>query len=170
MFEVYQWPQEMYDGTIATFEMLKRPDTAVVIPVTSEGKIIYLHQEQPGFPPFVSFPSGRMEEGEQPIEAARRELMEETGYEAEEYVFVQTIEPVAKIDWSVFVFIARGCKKTHEQSLDSGERIEVQSASFDEMLDVVRAPHFRGAEMKAWFLEALLDPHKMQELRTLMAP
>ena len=34
MFDVYQWEQEMYDGSTATFEKLTRPDTAQVIPVT----------------------------------------------------------------------------------------------------------------------------------------
>ncbi len=168
IFEVYQWPQELYDGTTATFEMLKRPDTVIIIPITQEGEILYLNQEQPGFPPFLSFPSGRLEEGEEPLEAARRELMEETGYEAADYALVQTIEPVAKIDWCVFVFIARGCRKVNEQDLDPGERIEVLRMSFENMLERVRKPNFRGTEIKAWLLEALPDPQKMKELRQLI--
>lgn len=54
IFDVYQWEQEMFDGTTQTFEKLKRPDTIMVIPVTEDGKIILTEQEQPGKKPFIS--------------------------------------------------------------------------------------------------------------------
>ena len=53
IFDVYQWEQEMYDGTKATFEKLKRPDTVVVFPVLPDGQIILTEQEQPGKKLFV---------------------------------------------------------------------------------------------------------------------
>ena len=40
IFDVYQWEQEMYDGSTHTFEKIIRPDTVLVIPVTEDGKII----------------------------------------------------------------------------------------------------------------------------------
>src|SRR5262249_7028087 len=82
LFDVYQWEQKMFDGTTATFEKLKRHDTVLVIPVTTGKKIIMLEQEQPARPPFISFPGGRLEESENPLQAVHRELMEETGYAA----------------------------------------------------------------------------------------
>jgi len=54
IFSVYQWPQEMYDGTVQTFEKLKRPDTAIVIATTSEGKFLVSKQSQPSRPEFWS--------------------------------------------------------------------------------------------------------------------
>ena len=47
LFDVYQWEQKMFDGSVATFEKLKRPDTVVVFPVLPNGRIILTEQEQP---------------------------------------------------------------------------------------------------------------------------
>ncbi len=168
IFEVYQWPQELYDGTTATFEMLKRPDTVVVIPVTETGEILYILEEQPNRSPKYSFPGGRLDEGEELHAAALRELREETGYEVGTCELFHTLDPEPKIDWRIHVFIAKGCKKVMNQNLDAGERIEVRSMSFEEMLVRVREPGFQAGFIQLWVLEALLDPHKMQELRQLI--
>ncbi len=168
IFEVYQWPQEMYDGTTATFEMLKRPDTVVVIPVTEQGEIVYILEEQPGHPPKYSFPGGRLDEGEELHAAALRELHEETGYDVGTCELLYSVDPESKIDWRIHVFIAKGCKKMMNQNLDAGERIEVRTMSFDEMLVRVREPEFQADVFRLWVLEALVDPQKMNQLRRLI--
>lgn len=86
LFDIYQWKQELFDGKKVTFEKLKRPDTVNVIPITSNGEIVISEQEQPGTDPFIGCLGGRIDEGEEPLEAAKRELLEETGMEASEYV------------------------------------------------------------------------------------
>src|SRR3989338_338565 len=86
IFDVYQWEQEMFDGTRAIFEKLKRPDTVVVFPVLPDGKIILTEQEQPGKKPFIGATGGRIDEGEEVLAAARRDLLEESGYEASEFI------------------------------------------------------------------------------------
>ena len=48
-----QWEQELFDGTMTTFEKLTRPDTVVVFPTLPDGKILLTEQEQPGKEPFV---------------------------------------------------------------------------------------------------------------------
>ena len=47
IFDVYQWQQEMFDGTTETFEMLKRPDTVEVIAIKDD-KLVVVHEQQPG--------------------------------------------------------------------------------------------------------------------------
>src|SRR6266567_4147904 len=83
IFDVFQWEQEMFDGSRKTFEKVERPDTANIIAFTEDGKVIILDQEQPGKDKFVSLPGGRIDEGENPLEAAKRELLEETGFQPE---------------------------------------------------------------------------------------
>ena len=135
IFDVYQWQQKLYDGKVATFERLKRPDTVCVIPVLPDGRILLINQQQPSTEPFVSEIAGRMEEGEDPLEAMKRELLEETGYQADTWSLWDVRQPVHKIDWAVYVFIAKGLKKVAEPNLDGGEKIELLPVTFDDFLE-----------------------------------
>lgn len=137
IFEVYQWPQEMYDGSTETFEMLKRPDTVVMVAVTPEGKVVMVDEEQPTQRRGRGLPSGRVDPGEEPLEAAKRELTEETGYTAERWELWRSYQPVHKIEWTIWQFVARGATKTTEQQLGSGEKITVHDASASELLDMI---------------------------------
>src|SRR3989344_2203505 len=99
IFDVYQWEQELFDGTKETFEKISRPDTVVVIPILSDKRILLLHDEQPDRKPVLTAPSGRIEENEMPEETAKRELLEETGYEVKELVSFFNFQPLNKMDW-----------------------------------------------------------------------
>lgn len=170
IFDVYQWEQEMYEGTTKTFEKLKRPDTVVVFPVLDDGSILLTEQEQPGKTPFIGACGGRVDDGEDIFEAAKREFLEETGYEASEYVLWKSIHPASKIDWVVYFFIAKGCKKVAGQSLDGGEKIDLKTVSFDEFLQIGRNPKFMEKEIIPDLYEALLDPAKYAEIKQLFSP
>src|SRR5258708_1840735 len=78
MYDVYQWDQEMFDGTTRVFEALAREDAVSVIPIIDD-KLVMIKEEQPGREMYNAFPAGGMKPGETPIEAAKRELYEETG-------------------------------------------------------------------------------------------
>ena len=168
IFNVYQWEQVDYAGNIKIFETLKRSDTAIIIPVTQEGSIIYSKQEQLGKAPFMSLIGGRVDEGEGGWEAAKRELLEETGYEAKEWALLEAAHPMTKIDWCIYTFIARGCRKVGERNLDGGEKIELRFATFEEFAHLITHEDFREDGLRIRFLEAMLDSKKMQELRTLI--
>lgn len=169
IFDIYQWEQKLFDGTTATFEKAKRADTVVVIPVTTDGRIITLEQEQPGRPPFMGFPSGRMDPGEDPVSAAKRELLEETGYApGEELVLWHADQPVSKLEWAVYVFVARACKPEAEQNLDGGEKISLKLLTFDEMIAALENEHtFNEEEIALRVLRSKNDPQKMAELKEL---
>jgi ADP-ribose pyrophosphatase len=167
VFDVYQWQQEMYDGSIKTFEKLKRSDTVVVFPVLDDGRIIVTEQEQPNKAPFYGACGGRVDEFEDILEAVKREFLEEAGYEASEYVLWKSVQPASKIDWAVYIFIAKGCKKVAEQSLDGGEKIELKPVSFDELLQMGRDPKFMEKEIVPDLYEALIDREKYTTLKQL---
>lgn len=169
IFDVYQWEQKMYDGSTAIFEKLKRLDTAVVFAVLPDGKIILTEQEQPDKDLFIGAAGGRVEEGEDVLEAAKRELLEETGYQADEYILWFAESPVGKIDWTVYNFIAKGVKKVAEQNLDAGEKIKLKIVSFEEFLKMGSDEKFSEKEIIPKILEAKLDPEKMTELKKLFS-
>jgi 8-oxo-dGTP pyrophosphatase MutT (NUDIX family) len=170
IFDVYQWEQEMYDGSKATFEKLKRPDTAVVFGVLDDGKILLTVQEQPGKSAYFAAAGGRIEEGEDPLEAAKREFQEETGYEAGEYVLWKAIHPVGKIDWVTYVFIAKGLNKASDISLDGGEKIKLNPVTFDEFLEISTRDNFSEKEIIPFLYKACMDPNEMTELKKLFDP
>jgi ADP-ribose pyrophosphatase len=168
IFDVYQWPQKMYDGTTQTFEKIQRADTATIIPITEDGKIITSKQSQPGKKPFSSTIGGRIDKEENPLDAAKRELLEETGYVAKEWILLDSIQPYSKIEWTVYCFIAKGCTKITKQNLDSGEKIKLNYLSFENFVNIVLQKDFGDVKLKIKILEAKLDPKKMNILKKLM--
>src|SRR3989338_9197138 len=167
IFDVYQWEQEMFDGSRAIFEKIKRADTVVVFAVLPDGKIILTKQEQPGRPPFVGATGGRIDEGEDVLTAAKRELLEESGYIAEEFILWDTRFPVGKVDWVVYTFIAKGLKKIADLNLDAGEKIVLKPVNLDEFIDAAVSKNFVEKEIIPKLYEAKLYPEKMEELKKL---
>ena len=157
IFEVWQWPQKMYDGSRETFEMLKRPDTAQVIPVVGD-KILILNQKQPDSPKaFCSLPGGRRDKGETALNSAKRELLEETGYVARDWRLLKKINPVGKIVWTVYTYVARDCIYWQPPRPDAGEKITTKLISFDEFLALADNPDFYEKELVNYMLSARAD-------------
>lgn len=170
LFDVYQWQQQMYDGTYETFEKLKRPDTVVVFGVLDDGSILLTKQEQPGKSSFIGAAGGRVDEGEGIEEAAARELLEETGYRAREMKLWHSEQPVSKIDWAVYTFIAKGLEKVDDQRLDAGEKITLYPVTFEEFVDTALRNEFTEREIVKYIYEAKIDEQKLKELRDLFYP
>lgn len=170
LFDVYQWEQEMFDGTKATFEKLKRQDSVTIYPVMNNGKILLLEEQQPGKELFIGAPGGRINEGETVISAARRELLEETGYAAEEFVLWDAQHPTPKTDWVVYSFIAKDIHRIGESQLDAGERITLKPVTLEELLHIAGESHFREKEIVPKLLEARYLPQKRAELEELFKP
>lgn len=165
IFDTYQWEQEGYDGKTYIFEKVKRADTVVIIGLTSEGNILMTQQEQPGKKPFMALAGGRVGEGEDVLEAAKRELLEETGYASEQWELFEAQQPISKVEWAVYYFIARNCRKVQGQELDGGEKVELRLTTFDEFVEIALDKNFYEEEIRIKLLEAKLDPVKMQELK-----
>lgn len=170
LFDVYQWEQELYDGTKAIFEKIKRPDTVLVFPILEDGKILLAEQEQPGRNiSFIGAIGGRVDDGEAPLAAVKRELLEESGYEAEEFVLWHAVQPVLKIDWAIYVFVAKGLKKVSDLNLDGGEKIKLLPLTFEELVESTSKVAISDESVLIKILEARLDPEKMAELRRLFS-
>lgn len=137
IYDTYQWPQQLFDGSEATFEMLRRPDTVEVIGVTGD-KIIVVKDEQPNRSAKLSFPGGRVDETDaNTLAAAKREVHEETGYEFEHWRLVKVWQPLTKIEWFIYLYLAWEGNKTAEPHVDAGERIEVEQVSFERVKQLV---------------------------------
>lgn len=164
IFDVYQWEQMLYDGSTTTFECLKRPDTVIVIPLAGE-MVYYAEQAQPGQPPFLSLFGGRAEAGEDPLTAARRELLEETGLISDNWHALRQHTIPGKIDWTIHIFVARACRPVADQALDAGEKITLRQTTLDDFLtNIVPDPRFSEIELRQEIFSAL-NPSALNRLR-----
>lgn len=165
LFSVFQWKQEMFDSSFKTFEMLWRVPSSSVIAIVGK-KIIVLDQQQPGRSSYPSLPGGKVELGEAPEAAARRELLEEAGYTTNDLTLFKLYNEHSKIDYDDYVFLAHNSVETSKQNLDPGEKIKVKLVTFDQFLQLVRNPDTaipRGLQHEMW--EALLNKNKKTELK-----
>lgn len=167
IFEVFQWEQEMFDGSTQVFEALKRPDTAEVI-ATIDNRIVIQHQTQPHKrEAFICIPGGRIEPGEDPLVGAKRELLEETGLASESWDQWFMDRPSGKIDWTIYVYVARQCKLIAEQKLDAGERITLEQVSYDRFLEMVDKGELNqlSPDLRVALVRAANNPDERERLR-----
>lgn len=166
--EVYQWDQEMFDGSVEVFEMIKRRGGSAIICVTDDCRIVVLNEEQPFRGEFLSIPAGGLDEGEKSdfLALAKRELLEETGFEAgiwEKFIFSNGF---SKLDMPEYIYIAKNCKKVADLNLDVGEKIFVDFYEFEDFLNLCRDSSFRCVSALRYFMyECLLDEGKKEEFR-----
>lgn len=149
IFAAYQWPQQMFDGSSRTYEMLRRPDTVQAI-VIRDNQIVLVEDEQPGSRPKVHFPGGRVDvDDESWLSAVKREVHEETGISCEDWKLVDVQQPQTKIEWFIPIFLATDITEESEQQLDKGgEKITAQWQDFD----VVRNQVLSGEKQMMQYL------------------
>lgn len=170
IFSVWQWEQELYDGSTVVFEKVTRPNYASVVGVLPNANVLLAWDEQPHRQGVLTTPGGRIEDDESPQEGARREFLEETGYEIGDLRDFFSYRPAGKIDHEVFFFVGRDLRKVQEPMLDSGERIELREFTFEDFLLLGRSDSekmggpVRDKMLRIMLLEAQLDEVKKKEL------
>lgn len=171
IFDVWQWKQKMFDGTIATFEKIKRPDTVEVLATVGD-KILIEEQEQPDRSGvFLTLPAGRADKSDDLLKEAKRELLEETGYTSSDWTLWKTFIPSHKIIHAVHYFIARRCAHVQEPTLDPGERITTKLIPFDTLLLLSDDPRFWTAqEFVNFLLRCRFDQNIRESFRQALFP
>jgi ADP-ribose pyrophosphatase len=123
------------DGREQEYHVVEIPDAVVAVPVTRDGRVVMVGQYRyPHGGTHWEVPAGRMSEGEDPEEAARREVREETGWEPGRLVAIPGFYPANGITphWA-HAFVALDCVKAGEQELDPSERMVVETFSREEV-------------------------------------
>ncbi|MCP4354526.1 MAG: NUDIX hydrolase [Proteobacteria bacterium] len=137
LFDTYQWQQELYDGSFTTFEMLKRKHVISVIALQDEN-IFYLEEQQPDKDPFIGLVSGCADNNsEDPLETAKRELLEETGMASDDWSLIMESNDNPFIDCPIYIYTARNCRVIAEPTLEPSEKIDVHIATIDKFCDEI---------------------------------
>jgi ADP-ribose pyrophosphatase len=164
IFSIWQWEQELYDGTTKTFERATRRDAAGIIGVLPDKKIILTWDEQPDRAGVLTPAGGGLEEGENAEQGALREFQEETGYTTSEIIPLLSYRPAHKVEFTVSFFVGKNCIKSGEPHLDAGEKIELRFFTFEEFLALGQDESLRDMRLRIMLLEAQLDPNKRKIL------
>jgi ADP-ribose pyrophosphatase len=147
---IYRMP----NGAEVDWDLLVAPDAVAVFAVTDSQEVVLARQYRPGPNCFLNeLPGGNLNKDETPLEAARRELQEETGYLGEVVIIGHTWQgaTITRRKWAA---VATGCRKVSEPTLDPSEE-------FCETV-TVPVPEFRlqlqsGQLTDAWAGYAALD-------------
>lgn len=130
---------QLPDGSTSTREYITHPGAVAMLALLDNGKLVMERQYRyPLHRDVIELPAGKIDEGEDILICAQRELLEETGYVAREWTHLTTAWPcIGYSDENIEYFLARGL--THVGSkLDDGEFLEVFELSLEEAIDWVR--------------------------------
>jgi 8-oxo-dGTP pyrophosphatase MutT (NUDIX family) len=120
--------------------VLESPDWVNVLALTSDNHVLLVKQFRFGTAHITTeIPAGLVDPGEEPLETARRELLEETGYTSSKWSYLGFVEPnPAFLNNRCHHWLAEEITKTAEPDLDAGEDIELRFMNFDEIRQAVR--------------------------------
>ena len=146
-------------GIEREFVVVRAPDWVNVLALTPDGRLVLVRQFRFGIDGFsLEIPGGVINAGEDPIEAGRRELREETGFTGGRARLIGSVQPNPAIQSNrCHIVLVEGAVRTAELDWDENEEIEVTALPVDEVLALAHNGTItHGLVLNALFL---FEPH-----------
>ena len=138
IFNVDRLRVELPDGRVAIRDVVRHPGAVAVVALTEDGRICLVRQYRTALGRVtVEIPAGKLAPGEDPLECATRELLEETGMSAEKVAFLTTIATSDGFcDELIHIYMATGLTFSRSEP-DADEFINVDLVPLEELVDAV---------------------------------
>ncbi|KRN94023.1 NUDIX hydrolase [Pediococcus stilesii] len=149
IIDVYQQTVELPDGKLANRDVVKHQDAVAVLAFTNDGKAIFEEQwRTPIGKTTIEIPAGKVEDGEDFLETAKRELNEETRYEAGKISkMVGFYSTPGFANEYMTLYVASDLKKvTKELPRDQGENLNIFELSLEEALKAIKEGKIEDAK------------------------
>jgi L-threonylcarbamoyladenylate synthase len=126
------------NGVITGIDIIRHPGASAMVPMLNENTVLLVKQYRYAASGFIwEIPAGTLNPGESPLECAKRELIEETGYSAEKLEKLTEIVPVPGYsDERIHIFLATGLVKS-VQNLDKDEMLNVHEIKMEAALEMI---------------------------------
>ncbi len=120
--------------------IIRHPGSAVMMAVDDKDRVLLVKQFRlPAEQDLWELPAGRLDPGESPLAAAKRELREETGYKAKKWIKLSSFWPSpGYVSEKMTLFLALDLTEGKQEPMDD-ERIEIRWFSRNELADLIRA-------------------------------
>lgn len=145
------------DGSMASRELICHQGGVAVVPVDSEGFVHLVRQyRKPYDEEVLEIPAGKRDHGEEPLDGAKRELSEETGLIADEYIDLGKFYPTpGYTDEVIYLYLARGLKEGDSHP-DDDEYVEQEKIHIDTLIDMIMNNQIKDGKTIAGVLKAKL--------------
>ncbi len=140
LLHVHRDEVRLPDGKTSVREYIRHPGAVVILPLTSSGELILERQHRyPLGRDFIEVPAGKIDPGEQTLACAQRELLEETGYKAQDWRYVATVYPcIGFADERLVYYLAQDLTFEGHQR-DEDEFLEIFSLPVAQALTMVQS-------------------------------
>ena len=136
-FTLYTENVTLDNGVTADIDVIRHPGASVILPLIND-TIVMIYQYRHAVGKYIyEIPAGTLNKGESPLECAKRELMEETGYTASHFEKMGEIIPVPGYsDELLHLFLAQNLS-VKERNLDKDEVLSVKEFKVDKVFEMV---------------------------------